>query len=575
MTEETSPLHHDRIFFWRRCRPAAVLLASASLFAFLPFSGAHGAVASKPDLFSAARSIDLLGDVYLQVSENYVDPVNVAELMFAGIDGMLAYLDPYTVFLDEAGSDELDEMTSGRYAGIGIIIGVVSGDLYVTSLLDGYAASNAGLRIGDMIVSVDGKMVKHNPSDELKAAIKGPSGTEVTLGIRRTGEHATRSYTLRREAIRLSSVPFYAQFDGIAYVQLDSFNEHSVEELRSALQEMTATAGNEHLQLKGIVLDLRGNPGGLLTTAVDVTGLFVDKGSRVVSTRGREPYAEQVYVTRNEPIEPALPLAVLIDGDTASASEIVASAIQELDRGVIVGRGSFGKGLVQSIVSLPYDHVLKMTTAKYYTPSGRLIQKPLDHGEHQRKVLEGVERYDSTKVYFTRSRRKVYGGGGVRPDIEVSAINPSDYRQALEKQGMFFRFAALYRSQHPVLQEINLQAGALLREFNRFVEGGHFVFRSKLRVAFDSLRELAGKDDGPAEKGLDSTIDTLEKEIVAKNDRMALQDSSRIASAVRQELLRHYDAKAGRRAAIEDDPVAQRAFSLLRNPQRYRALLKP
>ena len=574
MTGEKSPVLHVHISFRRRWRHASLLLASAAALAFMPSSEAHGAVTSKPDFFSAARSIDLFGDVYRQLLDNYVDPVNVGELMFAGIDGMLAYLDPYTSFLDEAGSDELDEVTSGRYAGIGIIIGVMSGDIYITSLIDGYPAAKAGLRIGDMIVSVNGKSVRNNPVDGLKAAIKGPSGTEVTLGIMRMGEHESRSYRLRREAVRLSSVPFYALFDGIGYVELDSFNEHSAEELRLALQALKAQAGNEHVQMKGMVLDLRGNPGGLLTTSVDVAGMFVAKGSRVVSTKGREQGSEQVYVTRNEPLEPAIPLALLIDGDTASASEIVAAAIQELDRGVIVGRGSFGKGLVQSIVSMPYDHVLKLTTAKYYTPSGRLIQKPLDHGEHQRKVLDGGAMYDSTKVYYTRSRRKVYGGGGVRPDIVVSAVSSSEYRQALEKKGMFFRFATRYRIEHPEMQEKDLQAGALLQEFNRFVKGEHFEFRSKLRAAFDSLRALADKEENRSGAAA-GTFNPLEKELAIRDERHAVQDSSRIAAVVREEILRHYDTKAGRRAVIEDDPVASRAFELLRNPGRYRALLKP
>ncbi|NTU59217.1 MAG: S41 family peptidase [Chlorobiaceae bacterium] len=558
----------------RGARFAVVFSSAALLVTMLPGRG-FAVTKAKTDYFSVARSIDLLGEVYKEVSENYVDSVNVSELMFSGIDGMLDHLDPYTSFLDEAQSDELDEMTSGQYAGIGIMIGVISGDVFISSVIDGQAAAKAGLRVGDRIVAVNGTSVGNKSVDDVKALIKGSVGTIVKLSVKRDGEGGDKLYTLKREEVRVSTVPYYSMFDSIGYVEMNSFGEHSKEELRNALESLKSRSEKERVNMKGIVLDLRGNPGGLLTSAVDAAALFVEKGSRVVSTRGRTAESEQVFVTTNEPLVPSLPMVVLIDGDSASAAEILAGAIQEHDRGVILGEGSFGKGLVQSVISLPYDHMLKLTTAKYYTPSGRLIQKPLTHPEGHRKVLTAGGAYDSTKVYYTRNRRKVYGGGGVRPDITASAVVPSDYEQALEKNGMFFRYASRFHRAHPDYQVTRLQSIPLFDDFSRFVESERFSYRSKPQQGLDSLRVFIQKEGGMDPDALSGKLDVLEKEFGVMNRKKIAQDSTRITSAARREVIRHYDERAAKRAAIEDDSVVAKAFRLLSDPNGYRALLKP
>jgi carboxyl-terminal processing protease len=558
----------------RRLRSAAAA-ATVAAFALTTPSQANAAEAMKSDYFAAARSIDLLGEVYREVTENYVDPVDVSELMFSGIDGMLDKLDPYTAFLDESETQELDELTTGQYAGIGITIGLVSGDLYITSVIDGNAASNAGLRIGDRIVLINGSRVSKRPVDEVRTAIKGPVGSTVRLGVTRSGWRGVRDYLLTRAEVRVSSVSFSGLFGSVGYVEMDSFGERSTEELRTAVRSLQSQAVSNNGTLQGLVLDLRGNPGGLLLAAVDVSGIFLDKGSKVVSTIGRRADSGQVYVTRTAPLVPSLPLAVLIDGDSASASEIVAGAIQEHDRGVIVGDVSFGKGLVQSIVNLPYDHVLKLTTSKYYTPSGRLIQKPLARTEGARKVIPGAGAYDSTKVFYTAHRRKVFGGGGIRPDVVIRAPEPSAYEHALDRKGMFFKYANRYRAGHERVSEQDLSSGALLGEFNRFVESEHFTFRSKSRQTLDSLKVLIGKEYGRDGDALSPRLGELEKELSVRAARGLAGDSLRIASAVRRELLRHYDEKAARRRAVSEDPVAAKAIALLSDPKAYRALLRP
>ena len=535
---------------------------------------ATSSAAAKSGYFAAARGIELLGDVYREVSENYVDPVDVSELLFSGIDGMLDKLDPYTAFLDESETRELDELTSGQYAGIGITIGVVSGDLYIMSAVDGNAAAKAGIRTGDRIVTVNGAKVRDKPLDDVRSAIKGPVGSVVRLGISRSGEGGIHEYTLTRAEVRVRSVTYSGMFGSVGYVEMNSFGERTPEELRaavSALQREASASG----ALRGIVLDLRGNPGGLLTSAVEVAGVFLGKGSRVVSTRGRAADSGQSFVTKTEPLVPSLPLAVLIDGDSASASEIVAGAIQEHDRGVIVGEGSFGKGLVQSVIPLPYDHELKLTTSKYYTPSGRLIQKPVARSEGARKVVSSAGTYDSTRVFYTLHRRKVYGGGGIRPDLLVRSPEPSGYEHALEKNGMFFRYANSYRAGHERLQDQELQGGRLFGDFRRFVEGERFTFRSRSQRAIDSLKTIIGKEFGRDGDGLSSRLADLEKELKSRAERGLAGDSVRISSAVRKEVLRHYDERAARRTAIAEDPVTVKAFALLSDPKTYRSLLRP
>jgi carboxyl-terminal processing protease len=533
------------------------------------------AARSKTDYFSVTRSIDLFGEVYKNVSENYVDPLNVNELMLSGIDGMLDRLDPFTSFLDEAQSDELDELTSGQYAGIGVTIGFMSGDLYVTSLIEGQAADKAGLRIGDKIVAVDGKTVSHKSIDDVRGAIKGPAGSIVKLSVMRDGQGPARLYTLKRAEVRVSTIHYSGLFGSVAYVEMSSFGEHSKDELRAAIQSLRAIAARDHVELKGIVLDLRCNPGGLLTSAVDVAALFVEKGSRVVSTRGRTAESEQVFLTKEDPLVPSLPLVVLIDGESASAAEIVAGAIQELDRGAIVGEGSFGKGLVQSIITLPYDHVLKLTTAKYYTPSGRLIQKPLPHADEHRKVLDGGAAYDSTRVYLTRNKRKVYGGGGIKPDVTARAVTPSGFEQALDRNGMFFRYASRFHAKHPEYHVQRVLTEPLFDDFNRFLESEHFIFRSKPQQGLDSLKASIRKEGGEEGNALAGRLDLFEKELGAWTAKRISSDSISVTAALRREILRHYDEREAKRAVIAEDPVAARAFTLLAEPKSYRALLRP
>ena len=558
----------------RWSRTAAILSIAGVMVAVQPAGAASSATSAGDSFFAATQSIDLLGEVYKNVAQSYVDPVDVSEFMYSGIDGMMNQLDPFTSFLDEAESDELDEITSGQYAGIGITIAVFSGDLFITSVIDGQPAAKAGLQTGDQIVAIDGMRTSKRPIDEIRSAIKGPPGTAVRLTIRRDGLGSSKVIAITREEVRVSTVPYAGLFGSSGYAQMNSFAEHSREELGSAIRAIHEEAARNRITLNGIVLDLRGNPGGLLTSAVEVAGLFVGKNSRIVSTRGRAADSGQVYVTKTDPQVPSLPLVVMIDGDSASASEIVSGAIQELDRGVILGESSFGKGLVQSVITLPYDHILKLTTAKYYTPSGRLIQKPISRDDSRRKVVLSTDAADSTKVFYTRNRRKVYGGGGIRPDVTAKADSLSEYQKTLEKSGQMFRYASRFHRNHPGLQLTLLASEPVYDEFSRFLEKEKFTFRSEAQKKFDGLKTLVQREDG-ADKALVGQMAAFDKALAASTRRSISRDSLRITAALHREILRHYDDKAARRKTVEDDPVAAKAFSLLADPARYQKLLRP
>ena len=527
------------------------------------------------EYFSIAKNIELLGDVYRKVSENYVDSIDTAEFMYAGIDGMLETLDPYTVFLDEKESVELGELTSGQYAGIGVRISEIAGEVYIVSVFEDTPASNAGLRVGDRIERVDRHVVKGKELDEVKNLIKGPAGSLVTLTVGRYGQKKEKRFRLARREVKVNSIRYAGLFGNVGYFDMNTFGNRSADELSRAINEMHAAAMIRSRSMNAVILDLRNNPGGLLDVAVDVTGLFVDKGSRVVSTMGRDPESEIRYQTPRAPVAAGLPLAVLINRNSASASEIVAGAIQELDRGVIIGDRSFGKGFVQSVISLPYDCTLKLTTAKYYTPSGRLIQKEHDWTGGVRKVLEREEMQDDKEIFYTRNRRKVYGGGGILPDIRVDGYSMSDYEAALRKAGMLFRYANKYRALNDTLPGSGIDRKAMMVDFERFLESEKFNYQTEPEVLLGEVKQsLQDKHEGSSSK-MDALVVSLENEMKLLAGKQKSSESETIARALEQEIMRHFDEDAARRSGVERDPVVKKALAILQDSSKYRKILSP
>ncbi len=546
-------------------------LASMLLCPVIPSLPTYAVTSTDREYFDIVRSIDLLGEVYREVSKGYVDKFNASELMYAGIDGMLHTLDPYTVFLDEEASKDFGEITSGQYPGIGITIASIEGKIYVTSISGGYPAAKGGVMVGDRIVSINSKELLHLSLDDVRELIKGPSGSAITLGIERQGSSALK-LKLVREEVRVNSVNYSGIIDGIGYIEMKNFGTRASDDLRDAYQALRREAAEKKLPLRGLILDLRNNPGGLLDVAVDVTSLFVRKGSEVVSIRGRLPETSKSYTTITQPLDAVLPLAILINGETASAAEIVSGAIQDLDRGIIIGGRSYGKGLVQSVIRLSFGHTLKLTTAKYYTPSGRLIQKKREDEEDRspRKVLYEKESENASKVYYTSGRRKVYGGGGITPDIEIAEKELPPYLAELRRKGLLFLFSSGFRSSNAAMPALPMERKGLMESFGEFIRNRKFAYTTEAEQRFNELRESIGSEgNGNAEK----TLSGLRQEIDLLRDKEVQKETDRVAEALEVEILRHYDEKLARRAELNHDPAVRKALDVLSDSHKYASIL--
>jgi carboxyl-terminal processing protease len=541
---------------------------------FLASGPLHAVPTTDREYFDIVRSIDLLGEVYQDVSREYVERVDVSELMYAGIDGMLHTLDPFSAFLDEDASKDFGEITSGQYPGIGISIASLEGNIYVTSTVEGYPAAKGGIKVGDRIVSINSKDLGHRSLEEVKDLIKGAAGSSITLRIEREG---FPPFTLRllREEVRVNSVNFAGLIDGTGYIEMKNFGSHAADDLREAFLAIRKEASEKKVPLRGLILDLRNNPGGLLDVAVDVTSLFVRKGSPVVSIRGRLPESEKSYTTATPPLDAALPLAILINSETASAAEIVSGAIQDLDRGVIIGGRSYGKGLVQSVIRLAYGHILKLTTAKYYTPSGRLIQKEREEEEARssREVLPDSGRKQSSGVYYTVGKRKVYGGGGIAPDIDVADQVIPPYLSELRRKGLLFLFSNGYRSSNSVMPSLPLDRKGLMLSFGDFIRRKKFSFVTDAEQRFNELKHSIEQDGAEHDENREKNLDALKEEIGRIRDREIARESDDVAAAIEIEILRHYSERLARRAELDHDAAISKAVEVLSDKQRYSSLL--
>ncbi len=546
----------------------------SSLFSAEPVSAAPVDSTDK-EYFEIVKSIDLLGEVYREVSKSYVDTLNVSGLMYAGIDGMLRTLDPYTVFLDEHDSDELNELTSGQYVGIGITIASIDGSVYVTSVVTGYAAAKAGIRIGDRIVTINGQEVRKMSLDEVKTVIKGAVSTPLTFQLERQGSPSFSASLIRQE-VRVSTVSYSGILNGTGYIEMKSFGAHSMDDLREAIEGLLRQASEQHLPLKGLILDLRNNPGGLLNVAVDVASLFVTTGSEVVSIRGRSPEMAKSYVTASPPLVPRLPLVVLINSQSASAAEIVAGAIQDLDRGVIIGERSYGKGLVQSVIRISYNTSLKLTTSKYYTPSGRLIQKEGHNAVREsRKVIPAAQVETAAQIFYTKGKRKVYGGGGIMPDIQIPEPVTSPYLSELNKRGLIFLFSSEYCSTRPVIPPQPLDHQAIMASFTNFLQGKKFVYTSDSERRFNELKEGMKNLEPAINESSLQCIAAFQKEIGRFKELEIAKESADVVQSLEVEILRHYNDGIARHIEIEHDPAVQKAIELFSDSRTYSRILHP
>jgi len=504
--------------------------------------------------FRVNRGLEIFGQVYREVAQSYVDEVDPDRFIASGIDGMLRTLDPYTTYLNRAEASEIDVLTSGAYAGIGINVGMRDSVVTIIDVVDGYSARRQGMRIGDRILAVNGQEVLHGPVEQLRERMRGDPGTTVTITVLRDGLGQPMEFTLTREMIRVHSVGHRTLLaKGVGYIRLERFGSTAGREIRDAVADMERNG-----PLRGLILDLRDNPGGLLESAVDVVSTFVPVGSVIVSTRGRDPEEDRIYRSTDEPMLTGIPLIVMINENSASASEIVAGAIQDLDAGVIVGERSFGKGLVQSVRRLPYNASLKITTARYFTPSGRSIQK-VDYGAQR----DG-RAIDTTKtMYRTAHGRLVADHGGIDPDTVLPATPLPASLDWLRERGVLFGFGTREASRMTELSDnFRLDDAAL----DRFEEYALEVLDR--RGSGDAIAVARVLEEAIASEGLDVTNSTkvaaLRNELREQKRRLMRTHRAHIRGCLEREIASRF---AGHRerivAATTDDHQIVSAAALL------------
>ena len=513
----------------------------------------------KQNNFEIAKSLDIYNSLLRELNLNYVDEINPGELNETAIKAMLEGLDPYTVFIPESDIENAKFMTTGEYGGIGAVIQYDGEFTRISDPYEGWPAQKAGIIAGDAILEVNGVDCKKKNTQEVSNLLKGQPGTEVTLKLKRYGQDKPLEIKLKREKVKIDNIPYYKVFDnGIAYLALSGFTREAAKELKEKFVEMK----NDH-DLKGFVLDLRGNGGGLMNEAVDIVNLFIPKGKAVVSMKGKAATANSMHPTTNEPVDLEIPLAILVDGSSASASEIVAGAIQDYDRGVIIGQRTFGKGLVQNILPLSYNTQMKVTVAHYYIPSGRCIQE-IDYSH--KKDTTRMKKDTLGKAFKTIHGRTVYEGHGITPDVKVDRDPYATVTAYLYGKNYIFDYANKFYNEHKSIASADdFQIDeATYQDFMKFVKDKKFSYTTESEKAIEKLKKTA-KEEGYLDK-IKPQIELLEKNLAAEKDKDLINNRKDIEELLRSEIVGRYYYQKGRIVtSLNDDPDLNRAFEILLN----------
>jgi carboxyl-terminal processing protease len=571
-------------------RTAISIVLCAALLTVVGWTFDWGVSASADYVHEIRKNIEVFGLIYQEISRKYVDPVDPDKFMKAGINGMLNTLDPYTVLIEKEDNAQLQIITHGKYGGVGMVISTRDGwPTVVEQPSEGTPALKAGLREGDRIIEVEGVATKGMKVDEVANRLRGEIGTPVNIKIAREGEPQPLEFHLIRAEITIHDVTYSGMIrDGIGYIKLTRFSKNAGYEVSQAVRDLKSQG------LKAVILDLRNNPGGLLEAAVEVSENFVKKGELVVSTKGRTDGSDKQYRSEKDPQAGALPLVVLVNGNSASASEIVTGAIQDLDRGVIIGETTYGKGLVQTVVSLNRDAALKITTAKYYVPSGRCIQKDRPRPEDETDILldpdgepvtDGRENTGAVpaddkeknaaqqQVFHTKSGRTVYGGGGIKPDVEVTTEKLSRFEAALRYKAVTFNYAVAYASKHPNVQQRDFQIDDnILAEFRQFTRDKKFTYTSQSELQLAELKKTAEKEGYL--KDIQGSLTALEQALQKEKEDDFIKSQNFIRRELEQEISgKIFGSRAQVEVTFDDDPVIKKAVEVLSNPTAYGTIL--
>jgi carboxyl-terminal processing protease len=516
------------------------------------------------NFFEISKQLDIFSTLFRELNLNYVDETEPGQLMKTAIDEMLSSLDPYTNYISESDIEDYKMMTTGEYGGIGALIRNQDNQVLISEPYEKFPAQKNDIRAGDIILEIDGKKTEGKESSAVSDLLKGQPGTELKLKIKRPVTNEILEKVLKREVIKIDNVPYYGMVDKeIGYIRLNSFTETASKEVKDAFIELKEKQG-----MKKLILDLRGNGGGLLREAVNIVNFFIEKGEDVVATKGKIPDANKVMKALNAPLDKEMPIVVLIDNGSASASEIVAGAIQDLDRGVVIGQRSFGKGLVQQTRPLSYNAQLKVTVAKYYTPSGRCIQK-IDYSNKDEKG-KAKEVADSLKTAFkTKNGRLVYDGTGVNPDIEIKPESFSAISTVLVSKSLLFDYATYYRNKKNSIQSINdFQINeADYVEFKKWLSDKDYNYNTKSEESLKALEKMAIEDKYFDD--LKNEFQQLEKKIITNKAEDLETFKLEIIRLLENEIISRYYFQKGRiiHALKQDEDLKEAKFILNSNTE--------
>ncbi len=512
-----------------------------------------------------ARSMEIFNDAYRKVNDAYVEKPDPNLLIRTAIDSMNAKLDPYTNYFSEAQMERLRINYKGFWDGVGVEIMEHEGKILVKDVVEESAAAEADIRIGDQLLSIDGADLKDREVEDIEQSLHGKAGTEVRLELLRPADGKSRTLTLQRSKVVRKNVPYYAMLDEhTAYIVLTTFTERAGANVGDALNEL-----KQKHEVKQVILDLRDNGGGLLIEAVNLCNIFIPKGEEIVATRNKVADWDRPFSTLNNPIDTKIPLIVLMNDRSASASEIVAGAIQDFDRGVLLGQRSFGKGLVQNTYDIGYNSKVKLTTARYYIPSGRCIQA-LEYKDGKSQQIADSLR----KPFFTRNKRPVYDGGGLRPDYKVDKKPESSIAKGLLNSKLIFEYANQYRAQHDSIvaaEEFHL-TDEEFKDFVNFVKEQNYTYKTATENTLETMIANAKKEG--TYNQLKARFDKMQASITAAKKQDIYKYQEEICHLLEEEIInRYYFEKGVIQARLKRDQDVQAALELFSDQKQFEKLL--
>jgi carboxyl-terminal processing protease len=524
---------------------------------------------SQNNNFEIAKNLEILTTLYKELNTNYVDEVQPGKLIKTGIDAMLESLDPYTNYIPESEIEDYKFMTTGQYGGIGSLIHRQGDYVIISEPYAGFPAVKAGLKAGDKIIAINGKSAEGKTTEEISNVLKGQPGSSMEIEIEREGKQ--HDFEIIRETIKIDNVSYFGMIDDkIGYIKLTGFTQNAWKEVKNALVDLKKNTG-----LQGLIIDLRGNGGGLLTESVNITNLFVDKGELIVSTKGKLQDKNKVYKTQFYPIDTEIPIAVLVNSGSASASEILSGAIQDLDRGIIIGKRTYGKGLVQNVVSLSYNAKAKLTVAKYYIPSGRCIQA-IDYSH--RNEDGSVSKIPDSLIneFRTKNNRLVYDGGGIEPDIKLKSEMMSNIGFSLFTKFLIFDYATKFASENDSILPADkfVITDEIYADFVEFLADKNYEYTTESEKSLNDLKKYAKKE---------KYFDAIQEDYQVLMDKIKhdkgedlYEFQAEIKDLLQMEIAGRYYYQQGKiMAAIQNDPEIKEAVKILNNKDEYESVLKP